>query len=80
VNEQEKDHMRFLASCFAMNGYLSKMACNPKDQGTICEGDEDNAEAIGKASVIMADALIDALEPKETTGLPPIRSRKAKAK
>ena len=79
MTDQDKEHMRFLAACFAMNGYVSKMACNPKDKGTICEGDEDNAEAIGKAAVIMADALIDALEPQETIGLPAIK-RKARAK
>ena len=79
MNDQDKEHMRFLASCFAMNGYLSRMACNPKDQGDICEAGENNAEAIGRASVAMADALIEALEPKETIGLPAIK-RKAKAK
>jgi hypothetical protein len=79
MNEKDKDHMRFLASCFAMNGYLSKMACNPRVKGDICEGDEDNAEAIAKASVIMGDALIEALAPQETVGLPAIK-RKARAK
>jgi len=78
MNEQDKEYMRFLAACFAMNGYLSKMACNPKDQGTICEGNEDNAEAIGRASVTMADALIEALEPKETIGLPAIKRKTKK--
>lgn len=77
MNEQDKEYMRFLAACFAMNGYLSKMACNPRDRGEICDAGENNAEAIGRASVTMADALIESLEPKESIGLPAIK-RKAK--
>lgn len=79
MNEQDKEHMRFLAACFAMNGYLSKMACNPRDHGEICDAGENNAEAVSRASVLMGDALIEALEQRETIGLPAIK-RKAKAK
>jgi hypothetical protein len=78
MNDQDREHKRFLAACFALNGYLSKMACNPEDQGTICKGNEDNAEAIGRASVVMGDALIEALEPQETVGLPAIKKRARK--
>ena len=78
MNEQDKEYMRFLAACFAMNGYISKMACNPRDHGDICDAGENNAEAVGRASVAMGDALIEALEPKETIGLPAIKRKTKK--
>jgi hypothetical protein len=78
MNEQDKEHLRALGALFAMNGYLSKMACNPKDFGAICEGEENNAEAIGRASVVMADAVLKALEEPDVDegGIATIKKRK----
>ena len=77
MNEKDKEHLRALGALFAMNGYLSKMACNPRDHGEICDAGENNAEAIGRASVVMADALLKALEePENEGGIATIKKRR----
>jgi hypothetical protein len=65
MTEQDKEHIRDLAAMFAMNGYLSKMACDPKASGDICENGEINADAIARASYIFADAMLEARKTKE---------------
>jgi hypothetical protein len=62
MNEQD---LRDCFAMFALNGYLSKMACNPRDHGEICDAGENNAEAISRASYIMADAMLEARSKKE---------------
>ena len=60
MNEQD---LRDCFAMFALNGYVSRMACNPLDVGDICEGGkfaDNNAEAVAKAAYIMADAMIEA--------------------
>jgi uncharacterized protein (DUF849 family) len=67
---------------FALCGYTGRMGCNPLERGSICEDGafaDTNAEAVAKASYIMADAMLEARKPQETIGLPAIK-RKAKAK
>jgi hypothetical protein len=65
MNEQDKEHARLLASLFAMNGLLAYGGAAPLDM-------------ISNASVEYADALLEALEPKETVGLPAIKRRSKK--
>jgi hypothetical protein len=60
MNEQD---LRDCFAMFALNGYVSRMACNPLDVGDICEGGkfaDNNAEAVAKAAYIMADAMLEA--------------------
>jgi hypothetical protein len=68
MNEQDKEHARLLASLFAMNGLLAhggvKLA---------------TPETIADASVEYGDAVLEALEPNETVGLPPIKRRTKKS-
>lgn len=79
MNDQE---FRDVCAMLAMNGYMSKMACNPKDSGVICEEGvfaNNNAEAIAKASYIIADAMVEArnAEPEEEEeGIAVIKKRK----
>ena len=63
--EDDKKYMRFLAACFALNGYLSKMACDPTASGEICKKNETNVDALAKASCLFADRLIEELENEE---------------
>jgi hypothetical protein len=55
----DKD-LRDCFAMFALNGYISKMACNPRDHGDICDAGENNAEAIARASYLFADAMLEA--------------------
>jgi hypothetical protein len=57
------------------------MGCNPLERGSICEDGafaDTNAEAVAKASYIMADAMMEARNPEETVGLPAIKKRTRK--
>jgi len=78
MTDQDKEHLRDLTAMFAMNGYLSFMGCNPKENGGICEDGETNAEAIARASYIFADAMLEAREPRSTIGLPAIKRKRSK--
>jgi hypothetical protein len=75
MTDQDKEYLRDLTAMFAMNGYISKMACNPRDHGDICDDGENNAEAISRACYLFADAMLEAREPKSTVGLPAIKKR-----
>ena len=78
MTDQDKEYLRDLTAMFAMNGYLSKMACDPKANGDICDDGETNAEAIARASYAFADAMLEAREPKSTIGLPAIKRKRTK--
>jgi hypothetical protein len=57
---------------FALCGYMTKMGCNPLERGTICEDGvfaDNNAQAVAKASYIMADAMLKARKLKEESGI-----------
>lgn len=70
MNDQDKQHLRDLTAMFALNGLL-KEAVN---------GDW-NDQAIAELAYSLADAMIEARNKEtESIGLPPIKSRKTKAK
>ena len=68
---------------FALCGYTTKMGCDPLERGKICEGGlfaDNNAEAVAKASYIMADAMIKArnAEPEQEIGIVAAKTRRKK--
>ena len=65
MNEQDKQYLRDLAALFAMNGLLHQ--------------ENYEANCLAELAYGIADAMMEAREPKETIGLPAIK-RKAKAK
>jgi hypothetical protein len=65
MNEQDKEYMRDLAALFAMNGLLHQ--------------ENYEANTLAELAYHIADAMMEAREPKETIGLPAIK-RKARAK
>ena len=80
MNEQD---LRDCFAMFALCGYMTKMGCNPNERGAICDDGkfaDNNADAVAKASYIIADAMLEARYGKGTVGLPPVRARKTKEK
>ena len=78
MNEND---LRDCFAMFAMNGYMSKMSCNPLEQGAICQGGkfaDNNAEAVAKASYIMADAMLIARKVKEESGIVAVKRSSTK--
>ena len=67
MTDQDKEHLRDLTAMFALNGLLTE-----------ARNDFSN-QAIAELAYSLADAMMEAREPKATIGLPPIR-RKARAK
>lgn len=68
---------------FALCGYMTRMGCNPLEQGKICEEGifaNNNAEAVAKASYILADAMLEARNPKDEEGIVAIKKRVRKTK
>lgn len=65
MNDQDKQYLRDLAALFAMNGLLHQ--------------ENYEANCLAELAYGIADAMMEAREPKETIGLPAIK-RKAKAK
>lgn len=65
MNDQDKEYLRDLAALFAMNGLLHQ--------------ENYEANCLAELAYSIADAMMEAREPKETIGLPAIK-RKAKAK
>jgi hypothetical protein len=60
MNEND---LRDCFAMFALCGYMTKMGCDPLERGKICEGGlfaDNNAQAVAKASYIMADAMLEA--------------------
>lgn len=75
MNEED---LRDCFAMFALCGYMTKMACDPNERGAICADGEfadNNAEAVAKASYIMADAMLEARNPPEE-GIAVIKKRK----
>ena len=69
MNEND---LRDCFAMFALCGYMTKMGCNPLERGTICEDGvfaDNNAQAVAKASYIMADAMLKARKLKEESGI-----------
>jgi len=58
MENKDKEHMRFLASCFAMNGLLQGYQSHK----------EFTEEYLAQVSVECADALIKELESGSSTG------------
>lgn len=74
------DDFRDACAMLALCGYIVKMGCNPLERGQICEDGvfaNNNAEAIAKASYIMADAMLEArnAEPEPEEGIVAIKKR-----
>lgn len=70
MTDQDKEYKRFLAACFAMNGLVHHFDFDTFKQ---------DPARVAEWSYLMADAMLEAEEPKETIGLPAIK-RKARAK
>jgi hypothetical protein len=78
----EKD-LRDCFAMFALCGYMTKMSCDPLERGAICEDGlfaDNNAQAVAKASYIIADAMLDARnkEPEQEVGIVAAKSRRKK--
>jgi len=74
-----EDDLRDCFAMFALCGYVSKMACDPNAQGAICEDGmfaSNNAEAVSKASYILADAMLEARNASDEEGIAVIKKRK----
>lgn len=70
MTNQDKEYLRDLMAMFAMNGIIARGGLHPELMPEDC---------ISRRSYELADAMMEAREPKETIGLPAIK-RKAKAK
>jgi uncharacterized protein (DUF849 family) len=80
MNEND---LRDAFAMFALCGYTGRMGCNPLERGFICEDGafaDNNAEAVAKASYIMADAMIKArnAEPEQEIGIVAAKTRRKK--
>ena len=67
MNEQDKEYLRDLTAMFALNGLLTEAR------------DDFSNQAIAELAYSLADAMMEAREPKESIGLPAIK-RRAKSK
>ena len=68
---------------FALCGYTGRMGCSPLERGLICDDGafaDNNAEAVAKASYIMADAMLKArnAEPEQEIGIVAAKTRRKK--
>jgi len=63
MTAQDKEYLRDLTAMFALNGLLKE-----------ANGDW-NDQAIAELAYSLADAMLEAREPKETVGLPAIKKR-----
>jgi uncharacterized protein (DUF849 family) len=78
MNEND---LRDCFAMFALCGYVSRMGCNPLERGSICEGGafaDTNAEAVAKATYIMADAMLEARKAKEEKGIVAVKRSSTK--
>lgn len=66
MNDQDKEYLRDLNAMFALNGLLKE-----------ANGDY-NDQAIAELAYSLADAMMEARDPKETVGLPAIKKRTRK--
>jgi uncharacterized protein (DUF849 family) len=78
MNEND---LRDCFAMFALCGYTGRMGCNPLERGSICEDGafaDNNAQAVAKASYIMADAMLEARKPKDETGIVAVKRSSTK--
>jgi hypothetical protein len=80
MNEND---LRDCFAMFALCGYMTKMGCNPLERGAICEDGlfaDNNADAVAKATYIMADAMLKArnAEPEQEVGIVAAKPRRKK--
>jgi hypothetical protein len=66
MTAQDKEYLRDLTAMFALNGLLKE-----------ANGDW-NDQAIAELAYSLADAMLEAREPKETVGLPAIKRKRSK--
>jgi hypothetical protein len=69
MNDQDKEYLRDLIAMFAMNGIIARGGLHPELMPEDC---------ISRRSYELADAMLEAREPKETIGLPAIKKRSRK--
>jgi hypothetical protein len=69
MNDQDKEYLRDLIAMFAMNGIIARGGLHPELMPEDC---------ISRRSYELADAMLEAREPKETIGLPAIKKRTRK--
>jgi hypothetical protein len=69
MNEEDKEYLRDLMAMFAMNGIIARGGLHPELMPEDC---------ISRRSYELADAMLEAREPKETIGLPAIKKRARK--
>lgn len=69
MNDQDKEYLRDLIAMFAMNGIIARGGLHPELMPEDC---------ISRRSYELADAMMEAREPKETIGLPAIKKRARK--
>jgi hypothetical protein len=69
MNDQDKEYLRDLIAMFAMNGIIARGGLHPELMPEDC---------ISRRSYELADAMLEAREPKETIGLPAIKKRARK--
>lgn len=80
MNEND---LRDCFAMFALCGYVSKMACDPNARGAICEDGgfaNNNAEAVAKASYILADAMLEARNTNEELGIAALKPKRKYAR
>ena len=80
MNEED---LRDCFAMFALCGYMTKMGCNPLERGSICDGGafaNTNAEAVAKATYIIADAMLEARRINDDDGIVSIKKRARKPK
>jgi len=66
MNEQDKEYLRDLIAMFAMNGIIARGGLHPELMPE---------EAMARRAYEVADAMLEARDPKETVGLPAIKKR-----
>jgi len=66
MNEQDKEYLRDLIAMFAMNGIIARGGLHPELMPE---------EAMARRAYEVADAMMEARDPKETVGLPAIKKR-----
>jgi hypothetical protein len=69
MNDQDREYLRDLIAMFAMNGIIARGGLHPELMPEDC---------ISRRSYELADAMLEARDPKETIGLPAIKKRARK--
>jgi hypothetical protein len=66
MTDQDKEYLRDLTAMFAMNGLITAYKDNHPDN------------VLAERAFALADAMIEAREPKSTIGLPAIKRKRTK--